>query len=226
MSVSASVWAVFELREKLWSRPSSVKLLSWRSWLPLPPTRRCLGIMVKSPARKVRGGFTPEHNQTASFCKLSVWFFLFFFVPTHLWVSKVLVWFLSNTVFLSLRVRDREESGTFALSMMYGKTVYHYQILQDKSGKYSMPEGTKFDTIWQVGPASYFSFTISDYSAAAGLFCIKFECYLNLSSWLITWGWNLMAWWLFSERHVLTAILLKVLNILFPFLVHTNIAAK
>ncbi|KAG7230577.1 hypothetical protein INR49_025294 [Caranx melampygus] len=47
-------------------------------------------------------------------------------------------------------VRDREESGTFALSMMYGKTVYHYQILQDKSGKFSMPEGTKFDTIWQL----------------------------------------------------------------------------
>nr|XP_046247686.1 tyrosine-protein kinase ZAP-70 [Scatophagus argus]XP_046247688.1 tyrosine-protein kinase ZAP-70 [Scatophagus argus]XP_046247689.1 tyrosine-protein kinase ZAP-70 [Scatophagus argus] len=47
-------------------------------------------------------------------------------------------------------VRDRDEPGTFALSMMYGKTVYHYRILQDKSGKYSMPEGTKFDTIWQL----------------------------------------------------------------------------
>ncbi|KAM8873576.1 tyrosine-protein kinase ZAP-70 [Spinachia spinachia] len=47
-------------------------------------------------------------------------------------------------------VRDREESGSFALSMMYGKTVYHYQILHDKSGKYSMPEGTKFDTVWQL----------------------------------------------------------------------------
>nr|XP_040039838.1 tyrosine-protein kinase ZAP-70 [Gasterosteus aculeatus aculeatus]XP_040039839.1 tyrosine-protein kinase ZAP-70 [Gasterosteus aculeatus aculeatus] len=47
-------------------------------------------------------------------------------------------------------IRDREESGSFALSMMYGKTVYHYQILQDKSGKYSMPEGTKFDTVWQL----------------------------------------------------------------------------
>ncbi|KAG5851459.1 hypothetical protein ANANG_G00093670 [Anguilla anguilla] len=47
-------------------------------------------------------------------------------------------------------VRDREESGTFALSLMYGKTTYHYQILQDKSGKYSMPEGTKFDTVWQL----------------------------------------------------------------------------
>ncbi|CAB1331375.1 unnamed protein product, partial [Coregonus sp. 'balchen'] len=47
-------------------------------------------------------------------------------------------------------VRDREESGTFALSLMYGKTAYHYQILHDKSGKYSMPEGTKFDTVWQL----------------------------------------------------------------------------
>uniref|UniRef100_A0A8C9W908 Tyrosine-protein kinase n=1 Tax=Scleropages formosus TaxID=113540 RepID=A0A8C9W908_SCLFO len=47
-------------------------------------------------------------------------------------------------------VRERDESGTFALSIMYGKTVYHYQILLDKSGKYSMPEGTKFDTIWQL----------------------------------------------------------------------------
>ncbi|KAI4872298.1 hypothetical protein NFI96_027726 [Prochilodus magdalenae] len=47
-------------------------------------------------------------------------------------------------------VRERDESGTFALSVMYGKTAYHYQILQDKSGKYSMPEGTKFDTIWQL----------------------------------------------------------------------------
>ncbi|XP_030640541.1 tyrosine-protein kinase ZAP-70 [Chanos chanos] len=47
-------------------------------------------------------------------------------------------------------IRERDESGTFALSVMYGKTVYHYQILHDKSGKYSMPEGTKFDTVWQL----------------------------------------------------------------------------
>uniref|UniRef100_A0A665WQ35 Tyrosine-protein kinase n=1 Tax=Echeneis naucrates TaxID=173247 RepID=A0A665WQ35_ECHNA len=47
-------------------------------------------------------------------------------------------------------VREREEPGTYALSMMYGKTVYHYQILQDKSGKFFMPEGTKFDTVWQL----------------------------------------------------------------------------
>ncbi|XP_058869803.1 tyrosine-protein kinase ZAP-70-like [Acipenser ruthenus] len=47
-------------------------------------------------------------------------------------------------------IRDRKEAGTFALSMMYGKSVYHYQIILDKSGKYSMPEGTKFDTVWQL----------------------------------------------------------------------------
>uniref|UniRef100_A0A3B5B0Y0 Tyrosine-protein kinase n=1 Tax=Stegastes partitus TaxID=144197 RepID=A0A3B5B0Y0_9TELE len=47
-------------------------------------------------------------------------------------------------------IRDKETSGTFALSVVYGKTVYHYQILQDKSGRLSMPEGTKFDTIWQL----------------------------------------------------------------------------
>nr|XP_061832359.1 tyrosine-protein kinase ZAP-70 [Nerophis lumbriciformis]XP_061832360.1 tyrosine-protein kinase ZAP-70 [Nerophis lumbriciformis]XP_061832361.1 tyrosine-protein kinase ZAP-70 [Nerophis lumbriciformis]XP_061832363.1 tyrosine-protein kinase ZAP-70 [Nerophis lumbriciformis] len=47
-------------------------------------------------------------------------------------------------------IRDREEPNTFALSVMYGKTIYHYQIIEGKSGKYSMPGGTQFDTIWQL----------------------------------------------------------------------------
>lgn len=73
---------------------------------------------------------------------------------------------INNTGFcVCIRVRDRQEAGTFALSMMYGKTVYHYQILQDKSGKYSMPEGTKFDTIWQVCSSS-----LSSKCVAAGGF--------------------------------------------------------
>lgn len=38
--------------------------------------------------------------------------------------------------------------------MIYGKTVYHYPILQDKSGKYSIPEGTRFDTLLQVSAPS------------------------------------------------------------------------
>lgn len=114
MSVSASVWAVFELREKLWSRPSSVKPLSWRNWLPLPPTRRCLGIMVKSPARKVRGGFTPEHNQTASFCKLSV-----FFCCTNppLSVKGPGVIFNQNSVVFCLSEWETERSWVLLLSL-------------------------------------------------------------------------------------------------------------
>lgn len=48
------------------------------------------------------------------------------------------------------RLRPRKEQGTYALSLVYGKTVYHYLISQDKAGKYCIPEGTKFDTLWQV----------------------------------------------------------------------------
>lgn len=48
------------------------------------------------------------------------------------------------------RLRPRKEPGTYALSLIYGKTVYHYLISQDKAGKYCIPEGTKFDTLWQV----------------------------------------------------------------------------
>ncbi|XP_019412616.1 PREDICTED: tyrosine-protein kinase ZAP-70 [Crocodylus porosus] len=47
-------------------------------------------------------------------------------------------------------LRQRKENSTYALSLVYGKTVYHYRIDQDKSGKYSIPEGTKFDTLWQL----------------------------------------------------------------------------
>lgn len=36
------------------------------------------------------------------------------------------------------------------MSLIYGKTVYHYLISQDKAGKYCIPGGTKFDTLWQV----------------------------------------------------------------------------
>ncbi|KAM4807908.1 tyrosine-protein kinase ZAP-70 [Rhinophrynus dorsalis] len=47
-------------------------------------------------------------------------------------------------------MRQRKESDTFALSLVYGKTVYHYKIDHDKSGKYSIPEGSRFDTLWQL----------------------------------------------------------------------------
>ncbi|KFP72601.1 Tyrosine-protein kinase ZAP-70, partial [Acanthisitta chloris] len=47
-------------------------------------------------------------------------------------------------------LREKKENRAYALSLVYGKTVYHYRIDQDKSGKYSIPEGTKFDTLWQL----------------------------------------------------------------------------
>lgn len=82
---------------------------------------------------------------------------------------------------LFLRIRDREESGTYALSMMYGKTVYHYQILQDKSGKFSMPEGTKFDTVWQVGPRALFFFLFT----CVSFFWPKLNLFSMFSWWSI-----------------------------------------
>uniref|UniRef100_A0A6J0SJA2 Tyrosine-protein kinase n=1 Tax=Pogona vitticeps TaxID=103695 RepID=A0A6J0SJA2_9SAUR len=47
-------------------------------------------------------------------------------------------------------LRQRQEKSSYALSLIYGKTVYHYRIRQDKAGKYSVEEGTKFDTLWQL----------------------------------------------------------------------------
>ncbi|KAG8126891.1 hypothetical protein E2320_021932 [Naja naja] len=47
-------------------------------------------------------------------------------------------------------LRQKKEQGTYALSLVYGKTVYHYRIGQAKSGKFSLEEGTKFDTLWQL----------------------------------------------------------------------------
>uniref|UniRef100_A0A8D2IN13 SH2 domain-containing protein n=1 Tax=Varanus komodoensis TaxID=61221 RepID=A0A8D2IN13_VARKO len=47
-------------------------------------------------------------------------------------------------------MRQKREKGMYALSLIYGKTVYHYRIKQDKAGKYSVEDGTKFDTLWQA----------------------------------------------------------------------------
>ncbi|XP_062815965.1 tyrosine-protein kinase ZAP-70 [Anolis carolinensis] len=47
-------------------------------------------------------------------------------------------------------LRQRKENGSYALSLIYGKTAYHYQIFQDKAGKYSVENGSKFDTLWQL----------------------------------------------------------------------------
>ncbi|NXU97603.1 ZAP70 kinase, partial [Cettia cetti] len=47
-------------------------------------------------------------------------------------------------------LREKKENRSYALSLVYGKTAYHYRVDHDKSGKYSIPEGTKFDTLWQL----------------------------------------------------------------------------
>nr|XP_056723652.1 tyrosine-protein kinase ZAP-70 [Euleptes europaea] len=47
-------------------------------------------------------------------------------------------------------LRESKEKNSYALSLTYGKTVYHYRINQDKAGKYSIEDGTKFDTLWQL----------------------------------------------------------------------------
>ena len=53
------------------------------------------------------------------------------------------------------------------------------------------------------------------------------KCHLTLSSWLSTWRWKLMVWWLISGKRVFTEKLLKVLiTTYFPFLSHHVIAAK
>uniref|UniRef100_A0A287CT83 Tyrosine-protein kinase n=1 Tax=Ictidomys tridecemlineatus TaxID=43179 RepID=A0A287CT83_ICTTR len=62
------------------------------------------------------------------------------------WYHSTTVWYQTDGKML----RPRKEQGTYALSLIYGKTVYHYLISQDKAGKYCIPEGTKFDTLWQL----------------------------------------------------------------------------
>ncbi|XP_038634071.1 tyrosine-protein kinase ZAP-70 isoform X2 [Scyliorhinus canicula] len=47
-------------------------------------------------------------------------------------------------------LRQRKEVGAYALSMLYGKSAFHYRIDLDKSGKFSIPDGSKFDTLWQL----------------------------------------------------------------------------
>uniref|UniRef100_UPI00398F2F29 tyrosine-protein kinase ZAP-70 n=1 Tax=Pristiophorus japonicus TaxID=55135 RepID=UPI00398F2F29 len=47
-------------------------------------------------------------------------------------------------------LRQRKEAATYALSMLYGKSAYHYKIDLDKSGKFSITDGSKFDTLWQL----------------------------------------------------------------------------
>ncbi|XP_063769755.1 tyrosine-protein kinase SYK isoform X5 [Pseudophryne corroboree] len=52
----------------------------------------------------------------------------------------------SNGTFL---IRERDSNGSYALCLMHDRKVSHYRIDRDKTGKLSIPEGKKFDTLWQ-----------------------------------------------------------------------------
>ncbi|XP_063769749.1 tyrosine-protein kinase SYK isoform X2 [Pseudophryne corroboree] len=53
----------------------------------------------------------------------------------------------SNGTFL---IRERDSNGSYALCLMHDRKVSHYRIDRDKTGKLSIPEGKKFDTLWQL----------------------------------------------------------------------------
>lgn len=207
---------IFLLREKPWSRPSSVKLLSWRNWSPPRPTRRCLGITVKSPAMKARGGSTLEHNQTASFCKLLHMMLLHVCLFLHLkhHMSQCGLPFVSQ---------GERQRGVWNFCSLYD--VRENSVpLSDPSRQIREILHARWNKVWHnlAGRPSRHTFIFFHYlnAAADGLSWNPTECYLNLFSWLSIWRWNLTAWWLFSGSRVLTAKLLKVL-ILFPLLAPT-----
>ncbi|KAI7793016.1 tyrosine-protein kinase SYK isoform X3 [Triplophysa rosa] len=50
-------------------------------------------------------------------------------------------------------IRERETNGrlvSYALCLLHSNQVMHYRIDKDKAGKLSIPDGKKFDTLWQL----------------------------------------------------------------------------
>lgn len=47
-------------------------------------------------------------------------------------------------------IRQREERDSFALCLLHEGQVMHYRIDKDRAGKLSIPDGKKFDTLWQL----------------------------------------------------------------------------
>ncbi|KAM6985362.1 LOW QUALITY PROTEIN: tyrosine-protein kinase SYK [Aplochiton taeniatus] len=47
-------------------------------------------------------------------------------------------------------IRQRDQHGSYALCLLHGDQVMHYRIDRDKAGKISIPDGKKFDTLWQL----------------------------------------------------------------------------
>lgn len=53
------------------------------------------------------------------------------------------------------RIRQRDANGSYALCLLHEGQVMHYRIDKDSAGKLSIPEGKKFDTLWQVIPVCF-----------------------------------------------------------------------
>ncbi|XP_034458676.1 tyrosine-protein kinase SYK isoform X1 [Hippoglossus hippoglossus] len=55
--------------------------------------------------------------------------------------------FRTNGKFL---IRRRDLKGSYALCLLHEGQVMHYRIDRDRNGKLSIPDGKKFDTLWQL----------------------------------------------------------------------------
>ncbi|XP_017289497.1 tyrosine-protein kinase SYK isoform X2 [Kryptolebias marmoratus] len=47
-------------------------------------------------------------------------------------------------------IRQRDENGSYALCLLHEGQVMHYRIDRDRQNKLSIPDGKKFDTLWQL----------------------------------------------------------------------------
>ncbi|NWT12561.1 KSYK kinase, partial [Vireo altiloquus] len=60
---------------------------------------------------------------------------------------RILIGSRNNGKFL---IRERDSSGSYALCLLNDGKVLHYRIDRDKTGKLSIPDGKRFDTLWQL----------------------------------------------------------------------------
>ncbi|XP_042679006.1 tyrosine-protein kinase SYK isoform X2 [Centrocercus urophasianus] len=61
--------------------------------------------------------------------------------------QRILVGSRNNGKFL---IRERDSNGSYALCLLNDGKVLHYRIDRDKTGKLSIPDGKRFDTLWQL----------------------------------------------------------------------------
>ncbi|NWV80784.1 KSYK kinase, partial [Dasyornis broadbenti] len=60
---------------------------------------------------------------------------------------RILIGSRNNGTFL---IRERDGNGSYALCLLNDGKVLHYRIDRDKTGKLSIPDGKRFDTLWQL----------------------------------------------------------------------------